>query len=108
MLGTAGDREDGLPWWGALLVTFIALLTMQVVWFIVSVLTGTTQDLAVTEAYDRAGRDVLNMALMQAVGMGLAVFAAVRWFHPESSLREALALHAPPVPVLALAILGGA
>lgn len=96
-----------MPWWGALALTLLAVLTLVGVITAMVAIRAAAHGLTPEEAAPEVVGDPLNLAAVQAAAFGLAIFVGLALFQRGVRLREALALGPVGIPTLALALLAG-
>lgn len=96
-----------MPWWGALLLTLLAVAALYGVVTVMVSLKAAAHGMSAEEAAPQVLADPLNLAALQAAAFGLAIFAGLVIFQRGVGARRALALGPVQLPTLALALLAG-
>lgn len=96
-----------MPWWGALLVSFVAMVTLYVAVTLASAIRSAARGEALEAAVEAVTADPWNLGAIQALSFGVAIFVGLVAFQRGIPIRRALRLAPVPIPTLALAAVAG-
>lgn len=103
----SGEASVSVPAWALIAIPLLCYLGVRLLMMGVAALRASAQHLSLTDAADAVVMDPLNLAAIQLVAFGAALFFGLRAFAHGTSTREALAIRPVRPEVVVLALIGG-
>jgi len=101
------DERRSIPVWGAVGLLLGAFVVAALALLGIAALNQVAHGLTFAVAFDRSAREPLNLACVQALGLGLAIYAGRFIFDRARPMRALLALDPPAPAVIGLAVVAG-
>lgn len=96
-----------MPWWGALVLTVVAHVTLTVTVSVAGLVRAAAHGVSMEEAVERVAADPLNLGAVQGAAFGTALFAGLVVFQRGIPMRRALALRPIRPATVVLALVAG-